>query len=83
MCTLEFTMSFFFSSMLLFDFVNRKFILYCGQREKKKLQSVSIFLLLRLRLCRLLFEKRKWALDVILLIDCKQQETEIEILFIQ
>jgi len=69
--------------MLLFDFVNRKFILYCGQREKKKLQSVSIFLLLRLRLCRLLFEKRKWALDVILLIDCKQQETEIEILFIQ
>ena len=74
---------FFFSSMLLFDFVNRKFILYCGQREKKKLQSVSIFLLLRLRLCRLLFEKRKWALDVILLIDCKQQETEIEILFIQ
>lgn len=73
-------MSFFFSSMLLFDFVNRKFILYCGQKEKKKLQSVSIFLLLRRRL---LFEKRKWALDVILLIDCKQQETEIEILFIQ
>lgn len=66
--------------MLLFDFVNRKFILYCGQKEKKKLQSVSIFLLLRRRL---LFEKRKWALDVILLIDCKQQETEIEILFIQ